>query len=190
MWKYPIDMNSGSVFYVGQGKYGKLSKYARAHAIHYQDKKRRKSYAQRVFDKIVRKGSTVVIEIFKDNLTLVEAHAIEQELIAKFGRRDNNTGILCNLTDGGDFNPMHDPEIRRKQLNAVRTEEHRRKRSIGAAEVNSRPDILEQNRINGVKMWENSEFRDKMMKIRNSPEYVERNRRIQSELSGIKILFN
>jgi len=42
------------------------------------------------------------IVIVKDQLTEQEAHQLEIELIAKFGRKDINTGILRNLTNGGD----------------------------------------------------------------------------------------
>lgn len=183
-------MNGGGIFYVGQGKHGKQSKYARAHAIHYQDKKRRKSYAQNVFDKIIQNGYEPIIEIINDNLTIEEAHLIERELILKFGRRDMGTGTLCNLTDGGDINPMNDPVVRLAQLNAVRSPAHRQRRSIGASEVNARPEVYEKNKINGIKMWECPEFREKMLAMRNTPEAIKKNRKTQSELSGVKVVFN
>lgn len=190
VWKYPENMNDGKMFYVGQGKHGNKSKYARAHAIHYQDKKRRKSYAQNVFDKIIRSGYEPIIEIISDNLTIEEAHLVERDLILQFGRRDIGTGILCNLTEGGDINPMNDPVVRVKQLNAVRSQEHRIKRSIGASEVNARPEVYERNKINGIKMWECPEFREKMLKMRNTLEARIKNRKTQSELNGVKVVFN
>lgn len=190
LWKYPDDINNGEVFYVGQGKHRKYNKYFRSKAIHYQDKKLRRSYAQKVFDKIIKNGGIPTILIYKDDLIMQEANDIEKLLISTYGRRDNNTGILCNLTDGGEINPMCDPEVRIKQLNAVRTPEHRLKRSIGATKVNARPEILKQHIINSTKMWENIEYRNKMIEKHNSKEMLEKHRSIQSELSGIKVVYN
>lgn len=42
------------------------------------------------------------IEIIHENLTRKEAIRIEKELIKKYGRLDLKTGILCNMTDGGE----------------------------------------------------------------------------------------
>jgi hypothetical protein len=190
IWKYPENMDEGAIFYVGQGKHQKSKKYLRSVAVHYQDRKLRKSYAQKVFDKIVKLGENPIVLIYADNLTVDEAHAMEKLLIATYGRRNNNTGILCNLTDGGEINPMCDPEVRLRQLNSVRTPEHRLKRSIGASIVNARPEVLQQNITNTKKMWENIEFRKKMIEKHNSPEMLEKHRRVQSELTGIKVIHN
>ena len=42
------------------------------------------------------------IRIIKKDLTDIEARNLEIELIAKYGRKDLGTGILRNLTDGGN----------------------------------------------------------------------------------------
>ena len=42
------------------------------------------------------------IHLIKENLTEEEAFALERNLIAKYGRKDLDTGILRNLTDGGE----------------------------------------------------------------------------------------
>lgn len=42
------------------------------------------------------------IQIIKDQLTEISAFQLEIELIAKYGRKDLGTGILRNLTNGGE----------------------------------------------------------------------------------------
>ena len=44
------------------------------------------------------------IEIVASNLSEPDAFAMEMKLIAQYGRKDNSTGILRNLTDGGEGN--------------------------------------------------------------------------------------
>jgi len=46
--------------------------------------------------------STIEVEIILDNLTWEEACEKEKELIKLYGRKDQGTGCLCNLTDGGE----------------------------------------------------------------------------------------
>lgn len=42
------------------------------------------------------------VEIIQENLNQEDAFELEKFLIQLYGRKDINTGILCNLTDGGD----------------------------------------------------------------------------------------
>lgn len=41
-------------------------------------------------------------EIIENNLTWQDACVMEKQLIKEYGRKNNNTGILVNMTDGGE----------------------------------------------------------------------------------------
>ena len=58
------------------------------------------------------------IQFIKKNLTDEEAIELEIELIAKYGRKDLGTGILRNLTDGGEGMLNPSPSVRKKLSNA------------------------------------------------------------------------
>jgi len=59
-------------------------------------------YKRRIIDKM--RGNGVIVPKIKiaQGLTERQAFNVEMTLIAAYGRRDNRTGILANLTDGGD----------------------------------------------------------------------------------------
>lgn len=58
------------------------------------------------------------IQFIKTNLTDQEAIQLEIELIAKYGRKDLGTGILRNLTDGGEGMLNPGPDVRKKLSDA------------------------------------------------------------------------
>ena len=60
------------------------------------------SFFYRKLRKMVESGVYPWIKKIKENLTEDEAFELEISLILKYGRRDLDTGCLCNLTDGGD----------------------------------------------------------------------------------------
>lgn len=84
---FRLDINKP--FYIGIGS---KPKYKRA----FETKKR-----NNLWGKIFNKTECDSRVIF-DNLTWSEACEIEISLISHLGRIDNNTGILTNLTDGGE----------------------------------------------------------------------------------------
>ena len=98
-----------------------------------------KGKSQRAFD---RHGRIKVpkdpwrIVLLEQNLTEFGALALERRMIRWYGRKDMGTGILYNLTDGGEgcSGLIHTEEHKRKvgeaSRNRVFSEESRRKRSI------------------------------------------------------------
>ena len=84
----------GTPYYIGKGKNNRA--YSKNHSISVPPKER--------------------ITFPLINLTEEQAFSNEKEFIAWYGRKDNNTGILRNLTDGGEG-----------ASGAIRSEETRRK---------------------------------------------------------------
>lgn len=85
-----IREDKNEVFYIGIGTDDK-GKYVRAKS------KNRNRYWKRIVDK-----TNYEIEILFDNISKEEAIEKEIEFIQLYGRRDQNNGTLCNLTDGGE----------------------------------------------------------------------------------------
>lgn len=84
-----IRLDTNKVFYIGIGKtpYRLKSKQGRNDLWH------------RIADKAGFRA-----EIIKDNLSWEAAAALEIKLIKQYGRINNKTGVLANMTDGGDGN--------------------------------------------------------------------------------------
>jgi hypothetical protein len=90
--------DDGSVFYVGIGT--KSRPYT---------KSKRSAYWKNIVSK-----HGYSIEILAQNLSLEDAIDLEMLLIKEYGRKDIGTGILCNLTDGGEGTINVTLEVRKK----------------------------------------------------------------------------
>lgn len=104
-------------FYVGKG--------LKNRPYHYIQRIKCNKYPKRpVYDKVFslyKKGLKPEIEIFKKGLTEIDAFELEKELIKKYGRRDMKTGILLNLTDGGEGTSgmKHSEEFKQKFIQRI-----------------------------------------------------------------------
>jgi hypothetical protein len=90
-----IRLDNNETFYIGIGGFCKREKegtYKRAFAINKRNN---------IWKSIVNK-TEYIVEIVLCNLSFEEAIINEIEYIKLFGRKDNNTGTLANMTDGGE----------------------------------------------------------------------------------------
>ena len=86
-----IRLDKNEPFYIGIGN---KKNYYRAYET-------LASKRNEVWNKIFNK-TKILVEILYDELTKEDASNKEKELISLYGRKDINTGTLCNMTDGGD----------------------------------------------------------------------------------------
>lgn len=86
-WCYP----DGTPFYVGKG-----------HGRRARDELGRNIVFKHIVAKIRRGGHEPVVRKWQEGLLEDDAHDLEAAYIRLFGRRDIGTGILANMTDGGE----------------------------------------------------------------------------------------
>lgn len=100
-----INPLTDSIFYIGKGTkendgYSRLSGHLRD-TRYYKAGKYKINHKYTTIAKIVDAGSQPILNVVFECAVEEEAYEKERELIAKYGRLDNGTGILTNHTDGG-----------------------------------------------------------------------------------------
>lgn len=103
----------GTPFYIGKGRGRRDKVTARNNPIF-----------SNILNKIKRSGEEPLVIRVHQDIAEDEAFELERSLIRQYGRKNNGTGILANLTDGGEG-----------PSGAVVSEESRRKKSIAMSGV-------------------------------------------------------
>jgi hypothetical protein len=155
-YTYAYLREDGTPYYVGRGKGGRA--FDKTHRIKVPPKER--------------------VLFLKQNLTYEEATKHEIYMIAVLGRKDLGTGILRNLTDGGEGRPGPKPQeevdkIRRSNTGKKLSEETKKRLSeikrgvpIHSAETKEkrRKQFTESNpnsngqSVRGLKCWNNGKI--------------------------------
>jgi len=87
------------VFYVGKGIKNRL--YSHERYVINNNRRDKNPLLFKTIQNILKGGNRVHCLKIKENLTEQEAMIFEIEEILKYGRLNNHTGVLCNMTDGG-----------------------------------------------------------------------------------------
>lgn len=109
-----IRLDKNEPFYIGISSKKPNHKYQRAFKL-----RERNMIWHNVFNAC---NGNVEVEIIYESFDKSETKAKETEFILLYGRKNNNTGILANLTDGGDgaVGAVYTEERRVKQSNSMR----------------------------------------------------------------------
>ena len=188
---YQYLRSDGTPYYIGKGRGNRV--HSKDHNVHRPKDKSR-------------------IIMIEENMLETDALDLEIKLIAKYGRKDIGTGILRNMTNGGEGSSGYvptpetraknsaarkkyyeDPENRAKQSAAIKKHyenpENRAKQSAAMKKRYEDPEAREKMSVSMKKRYEDPEARKKTsaaIKISmNTPESRER-KSSASKLAWIK----
>lgn len=94
--------NEEQPFYIGKSFVGSKRYVEHYHEANCKNSVKYNFFKSKKIRKIWKQGLNFVEEVLAVVETEELALILEIELIKKYGRRDNKTGILCNHTDGGE----------------------------------------------------------------------------------------
>jgi hypothetical protein len=97
----PFEPGRACPFYVGKGRNGRVG-WHRKEAVRKLNKSGTKSRKINIIHKLWRQGLDFEEEMIFEGLAEKESIGYEIETIAAYGRLDNKTGCLANLSDGGE----------------------------------------------------------------------------------------
>jgi hypothetical protein len=115
----PFEPGRGCPFYVGKGCDRRVNSH-KGEAKQLLHKPGKKPYKISIIHSLWKRGLDFERDIVFDNLNEQEAFETEIEAIQAYGRKDNGTGILANMTDGGDGNSglIHSDDSKEKMRQA------------------------------------------------------------------------
>jgi len=116
----PFEPGRDQPFYVGKGSNGRLKGHRKE--AKQLLKSERKTIKIKIIHKLWKQGLDFVEDIIFDDLTEQEAFLQECQFIASYGRLNNKTGCLANLTDGGEgqYGAVRSDEMKQR-LREIRT---------------------------------------------------------------------
>lgn len=151
-------------FYIGKGRGSRVQAHARPSEMRRDSNSIKTRIARKVLDAIGHIPSAVIFS----GITEHEALSAEAGLIAALGRIDNASGILANMTDGGEgaSGNIQSPEDRARKSAAALRPETRAKKSAALVETFAKPEVRAKLREAGARVRSNPAIAEKLDAIR------------------------
>lgn len=176
----PMDPDLGQPFYVGKGSNGRVNCH-RKEAIDLLHKSGRKSYKISIIYGLFGQGLDFQEDIVCNNLDEQEAFDLEVEAIQLYGRKNNSTGILANLTDGreGASGVIRSEELRKRMSDARKGDKNPMYGKKQSEEANRKRSETQKGRISPMKGKHHTDEAKRKLSIaglerKHSPESIER----------------
>ena len=176
-----IRLDKNEPFYIGIGS---DDKYYRAN---------KKSQRNIYWNRIVAK-TDYEVEIVLDDLTWKQACEKEREFISLYGRKNTKTGILCNMTDGGEgtLGTITSNETKKKLSNSIKewnktrtiTDKQRENSSKNLKELNKNEDF-QRKRIEALR--NNEKLKKHYISIKGKPSGYKHTNESKLKISSSKI---
>ena len=115
----PFEPGRGQPFYVGKGCDGRSDEHRREALRHRKGKESVNPYKNSIINYLWKSNLNYEVDIIFNQLTEFEAFEIEAMGIASYGRHNKGTGILANMTNGGDgaSGLVHTEETKKQMSN-------------------------------------------------------------------------
>lgn len=121
-----IDPKTRKPFYIGKGSGDRMIHHELYHTKNYKTSSHNNTLLKNKIAKVLRESEQIRYQqYFCKNEQ--QAFSIETALISKYGRRNNKTGILCNMTEGGEGVSGHVRNEQWKEKHRIAAKKRRRK---------------------------------------------------------------
>lgn len=110
------------------------------------------------FTNALKNNHPIDVKILKNNITENNALLYESNLIKKIGKKINDTGTLCNVTDGGNQPPNLKQIYSKDEFNSIKQKQRQTRKINYAKKINEYKPLIDKMLNEGYMLKEIAEY--------------------------------